>query len=249
MRGKFLATVCAVSGVTIAATGAAFAGGYVAPVVEETPIVVEPTPVSDWAGAYAGGSLGYSFGGDDEVGLEARDPDGNSLGLAGNLGDVDMKGVTAGLHGGYRWQRGNWVFGPELGIEGGSVDGSTELAGFDGAEMESSLNYLVGLKMKTGYAFNPQTLVYGTFGVAHGDFDYELSRGDESVTESFSDTGLTAGLGVERKLNDKLSMFAEWEYRHFENTDVSFDAGEAGSLVTAASPSHHNVKVGVNYRF
>lgn len=245
MRGKLLATVCAVSSVTFLVGGVAYAGGYVAPVIEETPVVVEPTPVSDWAGAYVGGSLGYAFGGDDVVGLEKSDGSERAT----DLGEVDMKGVNGGLHAGYRWQRDNWVFGPELGIEGGSVDGSDSFnaLGMD-RELESKLNYLVSLRMKTGYAVNPETLVYGTFGVAHGDFDYTLSDANASYTEGFSDTGVTAGLGVERKLNERLSMFAEWEYRHFGKTDVSF-ATDGGDLVSQATPKHHNIKVGVNYRF
>ncbi|WP_170167064.1 outer membrane protein [Paracoccus methylarcula] len=245
MRGKFLATVCAVSSVTTLISGVAYAGGFVAPVIEPTPVVVEPTPVSDWAGAYVGGSLGYVLGSDDSVGFENSDTGARDT----DLGDLDLKGVNAGLHAGYRWQKDKWVFGPELGIEGGSVDASENISPFGtDSEIESELNYLVSLRMKTGYEVSPNTLVYGTFGVAHGDFDYTLSDASSSQTKGFSDTGVAAGLGVERKLNENLSMFAEWEYRHFGKTDVAFDT-DAGTLSTRATPKHHNVKVGVNYRF
>lgn len=212
--------------------GASFAGGFVAPVVQPPVIVAPQAPiVTDWAGAYVGGSLGYSFGADDEIGL----------GTASNLGSVDVKGVTAGLHTGYRWQRGNWVYGPELGIEGGSVD-ATENFLFAGAdrELESSVNYIVSLQLKTGYIVNPQTLVYGTVGAVYGDFDYRL----DDATESYDNTGYSLGLGVERKLNERTAVFAEWQYRNFGKTDVTF-AGET----TRATPEHHNVKVGVNFSF
>jgi outer membrane immunogenic protein len=50
----------------------AFAGDYVAPVADPvvaTPMI-EAAPVGAWAGRYAGGSIGYAFGGEDEIGLD-----------------------------------------------------------------------------------------------------------------------------------------------------------------------------------
>ncbi len=75
--------------------------------------VVQDAPASDWAGGYVGGSLGYAFAADDEIGLDLLQ-DGETASRGTALGNVDVKGVNAGLHAGYRWQRDNWVFGPEL---------------------------------------------------------------------------------------------------------------------------------------
>lgn len=248
MHGRILTAVGAVSGIAFFASGAALAGGYVAPVTQPEPVVVDqPAPVGDWAGAYAGAALGYAMGSDDVVGFDRLGDDGSVIDRANDLGDVDMKGANLGAHVGYRWQRNNWVFGPELGIEGGAIEGDGTTEAFGVAKTESKLNYLVNLRMKTGYAVNPQTLVYGTIGVAHGDFDYTIKHAaGPSLTENYSDTGLTAGLGVERKLSEKLSVYGEWEYRHFKKTDVTFDDV---NLRTRATPKHHNLKVGVNYRF
>lgn len=245
MRGKIFTTVCAASSAAIIAGGAANAGGYAAPVVKTSPVIDAPAPVSDWAGAYVGGSLGYVFGSDDVIGLDKLDNDERAT----DIGAVDIKGVNAGIHAGYRWDRGNWVYGPELGLEGGSVDASDNVAAFGNEYgVESKLNYLVSLRLKAGYEVNPETLVYGTVGVAHGDFDYTLSEAGSSLTEGYSDTALSAGLGVERKLNERLSMFAEWEYRQFGKTELTFST-DGGDLATRATPKHHNIKVGVNYRF
>lgn len=249
MASKFISASSFLAAATLG--GAAVAGGYVAP-VEPVPVVVTPpVETSDWAGAYVGGSLGYSLGGDDVVGAEEYDADKNLLRRANNLGQVDVKGVNAGLHAGYRWQRDNWVYGPEIGIEGGSVDADDDINVFGGdVVLESSANYIASLRFKTGYVVNPQTLVYGTVGVAHGDFDYEAAYEGGSQTESFTDTGWSAGLGVERKLNEKLSMFAEWEFRGFGKTTVEYEVpGTTDTITTQATPEHHNVKVGVNYRF
>lgn len=232
--------------------GAVAAGGYITPAGEPAPIIAAPVktpPVSDWAGAYVGGSLGYAFGGDDVIGFERRNGAGDKLQRGTSLGQIDLKGPTAGLHLGYRWQKDNWVFGPELGIEGGSVDATdrVESIGVDG-EVTSELNYLVALRMKTGYAVNPQTLLYGTLGVAHGDFDYTLSRPGNSQTKNYSDTGFTVGLGAERKINERLSAFAEWEFRQFGNTEIGYVDGD-NHLATQATSEHHHIKLGVNFRF
>ena len=117
-----------------------------------------------------------------------------------------------------------------------------------GIDVESSVNYIAGLQFKTGYSVDPQTLVYGTAGVVHGDFDYKLGGSDDSITESYSETGYSLGLGVERKLRDNLSIFAEWQYRNFGEIDVEFEDGTS-TLVSGATPEHHHVKLGVNFSF
>lgn len=232
-------------------SGAAFAGGIVSPVVDVAPVVVTPvaTIAPTWGGAYAGGSLGYIFDTDDQVGFSDV-VDGEDEGLIGGLGDVGISGATAGLQLGYRWQRGNWVFGPELGVEVGSVDAdiSNTFAGVP-FDMEADMQNIVTLVMKTGYAVDPQTLVYGTFGVARGDFDYELSVAGETFTESFDTTGVAAGLGVERMVRDNLSVFAEYQYRDLGNETVSFDVAPGATVESGASTAHSTIKVGANFQF
>lgn len=228
---SFTKTLTASAAAIVAMAGASFAGGYVAPVTEPPVIVAPEVVASDWAGLYAGGSIGYAFGADDEIGLDDSSA----------LGQVDVKGVNAGLHLGYRWQRNNWVYGPELWVEGGSIDATDTVAFGGDREVESKVNYLLGLQFKTGYVMNPETLVYGTAGFVRGDFDYSL----DDDTQGYSENGYSLGLGVERKLRDNLSVFAEWQYRNFGKTDLTFEDG----TTTRATPEHHNIKVGVNFRF
>ena len=68
------------------------------------------------------------------------------------------------------------------------------------------------------------------------------------MTEGYTADGYSLGLGVERKVRDNLSVFAEWQYRNFGKEEVSFADGEA-AIVTNATPEHHNIKVGVNFSF
>lgn len=236
------------SAAVIVGAGSAMAGGVVGPSVEASSIQVAPV-MGAWEGAYAGGSLGYILGTDDEVSLAAIQ-DGEQIARFTNLGDVGVLGATVGLHGGYRWQRNNWVFGPELGIEFGSVDETISFRDpVDLFEVESKMNNIITLVLKTGYEVSPGTLVYGTFGVARGDFDYTLTRSGNSVTESFDAVGIAAGFGAERMINERTSIFAEYQYRDFGNESVSFDAGEGNSLDTLASMSMSTVKIGANFKF
>lgn len=228
---------------------AALAGGVVSPVVDVAPVTVTPVaPIAwAWGGAYVGGSLGYIFDTEDQVGF-SEVIDGEDVGLIGGLGDVGISGATAGLQLGYRWQRGNWVFGPELGVEFGSVDESIDIGDPLLGRVESEMKNIATLVIKTGYAVNPQTLVYGTLGVARGDFDYTLSTGDFSQTRGFTATGAAGGLGVERMINPRTSIFAEYQYRDFGNERVEFSDG-IDTLSTRASMTMSSVKIGANFRF
>ncbi|WP_282603523.1 outer membrane beta-barrel protein [Paracoccus sp. PARArs4] len=248
MTSKFKPGAAALA-ITLAAAATAQAGGAVAPVLETAPVIAAPEPVaSAWTGAYVGGSLGYVGGTDDEIGLRAYRDD-TLLREESGLGDVGVNGVTGGIHAGYRWQRGNWIFGPELSAQFGSVDKSRDILLFDAeVEAENDMKNVIALVAKTGYLLDPQTLIYGTFGIARGDFEYSFSSDEGSISEDYSSTGIAAGLGVERLMNDRLSVFAEYQYRDFGNETVDF-ALDDFTFDTRASVSHSTVKVGANWRF
>lgn len=253
MTLKFIASMSAALVVTALAANTALAGGFVNRIKRAKPVIAPSQQVSDWAGAYVGGSLGYNFAGDDEVGLTELNAAGNEGESDSRLGAVDLTGGNLGLHAGYRWHRGDWVYGPELGIEGGSVNASDDLT-LNGAplgvEAESERKYLLGLRFKAGYTVSPNTLVYGTVGVGHGKYDYTLTdtvTGD-SMTQGYTDTSFNAGIGLEQKLGERTSLFAQYEYQHAGKTDLDFELNGSGKR-TRATPKSHNVKLGVNFRF
>ncbi len=164
---------------TLVASSSAFAGGYVAPVVEPAP-VVEESPVvtaSDWTGFYAG--LQYGSGSADAEGF----------GVTVDAGDYDAYGV----HAGYLRDFGQFVIGGELDYN--KVD-------FDDAEDDGDL---VRLRARAGYDAG-RFMPYVTLGVARisGDdgeddisetgFTYGIGA-DFSVTEKFT-------VGLEYTRND-----------------------------------------------
>lgn len=226
---------------------AANAGGYIAPIVETPVAVVEPVVPLTWKGAYVGATVGYAFGGDDEVGYSRNDN------LFYNSDTLELSGMNAGLRAGYRTQftgrTRDWVIGGELSYEGGNIEDSFT----DGAfEAENSINNVMALRVKTGVLNNAKdTLFYGILGVAQADFDYRIQGVDGSTafsvdSEGETMTGYIVGLGVERKLNERLSLTGEWEYANFGKETLEVDGSPYSTEMT---PDFHNIKVGLNYQF
>lgn len=230
-------TIATMAGSLTFAALAANAGGYTPPVVEPTPIapVVIEKPVGAWQGGYAGLTLGYAFQGKDRVGLTQADD------FLGDIGTMKLKGANAGVHVGYRWQKDRWVFGPELGYEGGNIKGDTSAA-IDGVDYsaETKVKDVLALRFKTGYSVSPDMLVYGIAGVARAKVDYSLN----GVSDDYKKTGYIVGLGVEKQINDKWSLTGEYEYANFGKKDLDFPG-----VSTEATPKYNNIKVGVNFKF
>lgn len=212
----------------LAAAAPAHAGGPVNPVSEVEIIapaaIAPPTP---FAGGYVGAGLGYAFSGDDRVGIRPGDT---------VAGDLELSGAIADIHAGYRWQPGVFVWGVELGVEGGNVEDS------DGGS-STEMKYGVTLRGMSGWTPNDTTLIYGFAGVAHGKFDYTVG-GDMNFNGETSETGYVVGFGVERLLNDRWSIRGEYQYADFGKKEL-----EANGFVTEVTPKFQSVRVGVNYRF
>ena len=240
MNTKHVATLAAA--LTLGAA-AANAGGYVPPVVEPAPapITIE-APVGQWQGGYAGLTLGYAFNGEDEVGID-QPPRGSG---AGTPDELKLSGANAGVRVGYRWQRDRWVFGPELGYEGGSIKDDFSTAGYDA---ESKIKNVLALRFKTGYVLNNGVMVYGIVGAARAKVDYKVEgdgeHGPIALNDDFSENGYIVGLGAEKMLNERLSLTGEYEYANFGKTTLA----DANDVATRATPKYHNIKVGLNFKF
>ncbi|MFD1881712.1 outer membrane protein [Paracoccus pacificus] len=234
------AMVFAAAAASVVGSGAV-AGGFT-PAVEEVAPIVEVAPALPmWQGGYVGGTLGYAFSGDDRVGLSP-----NAGGASYDVDKLKLSGLNGGIRAGYRWQRNAWVFGTELGIEGGNVKDSFSTDGYDGS---MKVKNVLALRSKIGRAMDNGLLVYGIGGIARGKFDYSVEgtgpAGVANINESFSKTGYIVGLGVEKMINERMSITGEYEYANFGKTELNGTSG----LATRATPDYHNIKVGVNFRF
>lgn len=225
----------------------AIAGGYIAPIVEQEIVIVEPTAPLTWKGAYVGGTLGYAFAGDDEVGYARNDN------VFYNSDTLEISGINGSIRAGYRTQftgrTRDWVVGAELGFEAGSIEDSFTDGDFSA---ENSINNVLALRVKTGVLNNAKdTLFYGIMGVAQADFDYRIEGVDGASEFGIDSTGETQtgyilGLGVERKMNERLSVTGEWEYANFGKETLGEDGFPYSTQMT---PKYHNLKVGLNYQF
>ena len=225
-------TLIAASVAALVSVPAAHAGGFSAPVVDVAPApVITPAP-ADWQGGYAGITLGYAFGGDDDIGVRPPGVD---------IGSAELSGVNAGLRLGYRWQRDRWVVGPEVAYVAGDINDSFDFTLLGGGDFESEVNNMLGLRLKTGYLVRPDTLVYGIAGWQKGDFTYNVN----GRNIDYDADGYVLGLGVERKLTDRMSVTGEYEYANFGSAHVDIAPG----AVSVATPEHSNVKLGLNFSF
>lgn len=209
----------------LVAAAPAFAGGPVNPVPEIEPVAPPAVaPATPFAGAYVGADLGYGFAGKDEVGGTVPEA------------ELDLSGALGGLHVGYRWQPGVFVWGIELGIEGGDLKDS------DG-DSSSELKHAATLRAISGWTPNDDTLLYGFAGVTRAKFDYAAGA-PINFDGDVSATGYVVGLGAERLLNDRWSVRGEYRYSDFGKERIETATGTSN-----VTPEYHSLRVGVNYRF
>ncbi|QDY70000.1 outer membrane protein [Qingshengfaniella alkalisoli] len=177
------------------------AGGLTEPQPTPEPVAVTPVaPVvasSLWSGGYVGAQAGYAWAEAD---------------------DADDEGPIGGLHGGYLWNSGKFVYG----IEGD----------YDWADVEfgdaGSLDSIGRIKAKAGYDLG-RTLLYATAGGAYADA--------EIGGDSYSDWGWVAGAGVDYMVTDAWSVGAEALYHKFDDFDDS-GADLSGTTLTAKVAYH-----------
>ena len=152
-------------------------------------------PAITWTGFYFGVHAGAAFDDSEEDCEFKKDCYAVRMEYGSDDDDDDDDDDTswlAGLHVGYNWQKpSNWV----LGIEGD-------------VSFADDIDYLASLRGRLGYAFGP-TLVYATGGVAFLGVDEEFSD-DDTIT------GWVAGLGIEHKLKDSMSIGLEGLYYSFD---------------------------------
>lgn len=143
------------------------------------------------------------------------------------------KGIDAGVQGGYNADVGGMVVGGEGEL---SYLGDADVR-VDGGNLKE--RHRLGLKAKAGVPLD-QTLIYGTAGLAMTNF---RDNGNISGPDGWK-AGYIVGVGVEQKLNQKLSAKVEYNYTGTPNVR-SFD----GNTLSERDVHDHTVKAGLNYHF
>jgi outer membrane immunogenic protein len=188
------------------------------------PYYQEPAYVAStkWSGGYIGGHLGASWtSGSADLSTNYF---GHTSATHEDLGETAFIG---GIHGGYNFQAGAFVYGIEGdGSWGGNVD------------------YLASIRGRFGVAAN-NLLFYGTAGVAFSgqtvsgsitNTNYLANQFIVSRTESYnmdsSQTGFVVGGGAEVKLSPNWSIGVEGLYYGFDgmSTHRNYSVGDAGGV-------------------
>ncbi|MGB2201056.1 MAG: outer membrane beta-barrel protein [Pseudooceanicola atlanticus] len=140
---------------------------------------------------------------------------GGSLGYGDyESGAASGDGMTGGLFAGYDYDFGSYTLG-----------GEAQYVGNDISVGGTSLDNMARLKARVGYDAGP-ALIYGTAGVGYAD----SAIGD--------DTGYVAGVGMDYKLSNNVSVGAEYLYNHYD------DFAGSGSDLTG-----NTFEARVSYRF
>jgi outer membrane immunogenic protein len=194
------------------------------------PAPVYAAPMFTWTGFYIGLNAGY--GGDKNT---------YSINGFGNVLGISSGGFIGGAQIGYNYQFAGsaFVLGLEADLQATNIESKVSILGIS---LGSKLDYLGTVRGRLGYAFTDRALLYVTGGLAYGRVKSNIAN---IITFGGSNTGWTAGAGIEYALTQNWSLKTEYLY---------VDLGTKNSLLvpglTIGVKSHeHIVRAGLNYRF
>jgi outer membrane immunogenic protein len=153
-----------------------------------------------------------------------------------------MSGAVAGGTAGFNWQIGHAVLGLEGDVDWSNLNGTTTSA-LCPAGCTTNNDWLATARGRAGYAFD-RFMPYVTGGAAFGDIKAS-TPGFAGVSQT--NTGWTAGGGVEFALTNNWTAKAEYLHVDLGNMNCGFSCGvAAGNSVSLKSDL---VRGGVNFRF
>src|ERR1051325_4144449 len=210
VKNKLLSSVAAVTGL-LSFTGAGLAADL--PLKAARALPVQAPNFSNWGGLYLGGHAVY---GDTQYSTEFASPSGKK----NYSTTTGVSGFGAGLHAGYNFQSGQWVYG----VEGDVTitpweNNQTTFVSPSGKKRHDAtarLDALATIRGRLGLSFG-RSLVYATGGVAFAQGKYQLViNEDKKSPQTFggrnNDVGAVAGGGIEWKYNPNLSLRVEGLY-------------------------------------
>lgn len=210
-----------------ASAGAADLGWSNAPA---TSPLYSSTSAVDWNGFYAGVNGGYLWG-----------TTTNSPAIVNS--NNNSSGWTAGGQAGFNMDMGGFVIGAEGDLQWANL-GYTEPALVTPGTFEAKLDMFGTVRARAGGTFG-QVMPYVTLGAAFGRGTSQIVNGGVTTSQSATHFGWTAGLGIEAKATDNLSVKAEYLYVDLGNQPY-------GGLPGGSRDIGHKfsvIRAGVNYSF
>lgn len=154
----------------------------------------------------------------------------------------DKGGADYGIRAGYDRQVGRWVFGVVGEYTQGDARDSTTAFSITPAfyTFTRDLDSTTALRARAGMAFGEtgDWLAYGTAGAVRAKIDHRFTT--SNAANSFTPTsgtsdanGFQAGLGVERKVLDRLSLGIEYLYTRVEDDEFGVRVGRGAAPATS----------------
>jgi outer membrane immunogenic protein len=194
--------------------------------------VLQPSPVYNWTGFYAGVDGGYAWGWS-----RWSDP------LAGSS-SMRLGGAALGGHLGYNWQTGPLVLGIETDAAWANLSGTPGAGiGFCGTgPCETKQNWLGTTRGRIGYAFG-SLMPYLTAGAAYGDVQTTVPWGSASSTR----LGWSAGAGLEVGLSKNWST--KVEFLHLDLGTASFFNAASNASSVSVPVKDNLLRAGISYHW
>jgi len=240
---KFLVLICAVVG---------FGGPAVAadlPAPAPAAVYVPPAvPVYNWTGSYVGINGGWGWG--SAQWTVAPIPTILASGLSNSINDNG--GVVGGTLG-FNWQIpgfGGFVFGAEGDWDYSAINTGTTatVCNFSG-NCQTGNNWLATLRGRAGYAAD-RVLFYATAGGAFANMQTSFN----GVTTGHTQTGWTAGAGVEWAFAENWSAKVEYLYVNLGSGTVTCTLTPQCTFPATGIPvsvglTENLVRAGINFKF
>jgi outer membrane immunogenic protein len=203
-----------------------------------------------WAGFYIGlnGGYGQNVNSPDMLSYVVGTPYAISEGFS-------SKGAFGGAQAGYNIKASQLVFGLETDLQlaelQSSKDVDTSVSGLT-RHLEQNVNWLGTVRGRVGYSFG-SVLFYGTGGFAAAGINTKVVSSLASTIpvahygRTDTETGYTAGGGLEYLITPSWSAKAEYQYIDLGKAALS-GTSLAGAVATnSLDNSFHTVRIGFNY--
>ena len=188
----------------------------------------------------------------DEQSLGARNDGTGFVQANQSSSGGDGASLQGGLHAGYNWQRGKWVFGLEGDISATALDqndtavastflpNNTDRAFTTAVQAKSTVDWYSTLRPRIGYTFTDRVMLFVTGGLAFGEADlreqtamFAFRDEDPSIDRrsGFDEDrgikfGWTAGAGIDFCLTQHITLNFTYLYTDLEDShagsDISF---------------------------
>jgi outer membrane immunogenic protein len=199
-----------------------------------------PPPPVMWTGCYIGLNIG---GGWSQATL--FDP------VAGvGLDGVSSGGVVGGAQAGCDYQMGRFVFGLQVMADGADIRGSRAQPNNPFVQNNLNIPWFETLTARAGFVLQPSTLLYVKGGGAWvRDNVWFTANGTNVANGIITPTGWTFGGGVEFLFFNNWSVFAEYNYLSFANTQITLINPAGGGAPVNFNHNVQTLLIGLNYRF